>query len=262
MNARARQTYALAHRFDIYNFCGNVRERTSHCWKRNYYIKSGVRVSYKRKRSSSEKKKGRFKAINSFQQLFDLKETSSEERTSSAWKQSRSHGHRAQESVVPELTPVFHEGDADLSKRKNYKAQAAQLLQEVRKENDDDLVSYNIALSMCTRSGDWKLALWLLDEMVSKDLQPDVRSYSSAIWACAKKGNWQSAVSLLDDMQRIGVIPNEITYNAAITACGNAGKWRKALDIFNTMDTNGVKPNVFIYNALISSLGKGMLDFD
>ena len=175
-------------------------------------------------------------------------------------KEPCSHGDREQETVVHELATNVYEGNPSLSKRKNNEAQAAQLLQKIRRDNDDDLVSHNIALSMCTRSGDWELALWLLDEMVSKELKPDVRSYSSAIWACAKKGNWHSAVSLLDDMQRLGIIPNEITYNAAITACGNAGQWQKALAIFSTMGTNGVKPNVFIYNALISALGKGMFN--
>ena len=55
--------------------------------------------------------------------------------------------------------------------------------------------------------------------MINLGLEADVVSYNAAISACTKGRQWASALSLLAQMRSEGIAPNVITFNAAIGAC-------------------------------------------
>lgn len=53
--------------------------------------------------------------------------------------------------------------------------------------------------------------------MREKGIPPNEFSYTAAANACAKTGDWRLAVRLLEEMrQRDGLVPNEFTYTAAV----------------------------------------------
>ena len=82
-------------------------------------------------------------------------------------------------------------------------------------------------------------------------------SFSSAISACEKTGEWRVAMDLLDQMEREGVGRSTIAYNAAISACEKGMVPNRACEVFRRMKKAGIKPSVVSYSALISAAEKG-----
>jgi len=143
--------------------------------------------------------------------------------------------------------------------RRINKLQAALALfkQTRAKGIEQDVVTFNGAISAAERLRDWQMALELFDEMQQCRLKPDVITYSATISACEKGGQWEKALELFGQMQQRGLEPNVMTYNATISACEKGGQWEKALELFGQMRERGLEPNVITYNATISACEKG-----
>ena len=116
---------------------------------------------------------------------------------------------------------------------------------------------YSMGISAYGRSGDWRRAMSLLDEMLSAGVTPDVITFSAAISACDKGGRWELALALLKQMRAANVPPNVYSYNAAISALASARQWERALELLNEMRAAGVSPNVITFNTAITACAKG-----
>ena len=49
-------------------------------------------------------------------------------------------------------------------------------------------------------------------------ITPDVISYNAAISACSRGQQWQRALGLLEALRAAGITPNVVRYSAAISA--------------------------------------------
>lgn len=90
----------------------------------------------------------------------------------------------------------------------------------------DIRICYNTAVNACAQSGEWKLALSLVDEMIhtGEGLPPDSFTFNSVMHGMASVGEWERLLGLLDGMQNIGVVPDVVSYNTAMNAC-NQVRW-------------------------------------
>ncbi|KAL1496662.1 hypothetical protein AB1Y20_014262 [Prymnesium parvum] len=102
-----------------------------------------------------------------------------------------------------------------------------------------DAAAYRRAVELSSRSGEWREALRLLDEMEALPQQsaapaarrdgtpratPTTRAYSMVMGACGRAGQWRVAVALLHRMRRRRVPYDTGALNAAIGACARSGK--------------------------------------
>jgi pentatricopeptide repeat protein len=97
-----------------------------------------------------------------------------------------------------------------------------------------DIITYNLAMDACAKSGDYALALWLLSEVLSSKrtgplLQADAVTWGTAIAACSRGGNADAALALLQRMRLRGVSPCSQAYASAISACKRAGRSKDVL---------------------------------
>jgi pentatricopeptide repeat protein len=95
-----------------------------------------------------------------------------------------------------------------------------------------DIITYNLAMDACAKSGDYALALWLLSEVLSPArpaLRADAITWGTAIAACARGGNPDAALALLQRMRLRGVSPCSQAYASAIGACKRAGRSKDVL---------------------------------
>ena len=62
-------------------------------------------------------------------------------------------------------------------------------------------------------------------------------TYNAAISACTKGGQkWEKALALFNQMREHGITADVITYNAAISACAIYRKWEQAFAlVFNNI---------------------------
>ena len=109
-------------------------------------------------------------------------------------------------------------------------------------------------INACAKSGQWQMAVDMLNKFEKFNGGPPVRSrtkpgpsvncpslvcYNSAISACDRGGQWQLALEILE---RTGPMANIVTHNAAISACAEQGRWQEALEILARLRRRGIFP--------------------
>ena len=97
----------------------------------------------------------------------------------------------------------------------------------------------------------WQQAVRILHSM--GDVRLNVFCYSAAIGACGRSGEYEVAIELLDEMTRAGVWPNLIVYNTAINAAAKAAKTEQAMQLFDDMLAAGLKPDTNTFWSLVKS---------
>lgn len=119
-------------------------------------------------------------------------------------------------------------------------------------------VSYNAALSACSRAGRWMLVFSLLSHMKESKAKLDAISYSVAVRTCGVGGRWQQASLLIAEMVKASVHANRIVLTAGISACRKGG-WKWALNLLRRM-TNArwrwTRPDEMAYTAAIGACGQ------
>lgn len=94
------------------------------------------------------------------------------------------------------------------------------------------IVSYNAAITACSRGRRSDLALDLLRNMRPRSgISPDRYSYAAAMAGLAKAGKPLAALVLLEDMRKDGVAPDFVCLSAAMEACENRGAWGEAGEV-------------------------------
>ena len=72
----------------------------------------------------------------------------------------------------------------------------------------------------------WERALGLLEEMGRKRVELDSITYNAAISACSKGGQRERALEVLEEMEHKGVECSTITYSTVMRRAGSgSGHW-------------------------------------
>ena len=87
--------------------------------------------------------------------------------------------------------------------------------------------------------------------MPDQGLDPDVYTYNAAMKVCKRAGEWKHVLLLFDDMlephagdiRRSPVRPNIITFQVVLGACARAGQREATLGIWEKMHALGVEPD-------------------
>ena len=117
-----------------------------------------------------------------------------------------------------------------------------------------ELITYNTAISACSKAARWAWALELLAAMVSSALKPDEVTTGSLITACSTTGRWLLALQLLVASNQSP--PNLIAVHSAITACEKAGQWMWSLHLFSDAVASRLAPDIGLLGAVLSSFEK------
>ena len=63
----------------------------------------------------------------------------------------------------------------------------------------------------------------------------NVFHYNAALNACSKTGRWRDAIAILNEMEKAGTVPDAISFNCVIRACGSAGRAEEAFQLLEMM---------------------------
>ena len=92
-----------------------------------------------------------------------------------------------------------------------------------------DLISYNAALSTCSKGDQWQLAISLLSAMTLEKIEADHVSFNSVLSSFCEGLQWQRMFKMLEDMPEQHLAPDSIAYRAQFTdVCGACDNLLKA----------------------------------
>ncbi|CAE8653989.1 unnamed protein product [Polarella glacialis] len=97
-------------------------------------------------------------------------------------------------------------------------------------------------------------ALNLLSLMPDARVVPNAITYNAAISACSKGGQWQLELTLLSRMPDARVVPDEITYNAAISLCERSQELERGLQLLWESKERGVCLSVSFFPGALARL--------
>ncbi|OMO67874.1 hypothetical protein COLO4_29977 [Corchorus olitorius] len=116
------------------------------------------------------------------------------------------------------------------------------------------LVTYNVMLDVYGKMGrSWSKILGLLDEMKSKGLEFDEFTCSTVISACGREGLLNEAKEFFAGLKSQGYVPGTVTYNALLQVFGKAGVYTEALSILKEMEDNNCPADSVTYNELVAA---------
>lgn len=115
-----------------------------------------------------------------------------------------------------------------------------------------NLLTYNAAISVCSRVGQLGRAIRLLHEMRAAGIAPDVRTYTSLISACGFSREPRMAMQLWSEMHKQGIKPTEWTYTAKAKVESSVGAFDDALRTTQQMQANGITPSKGTWQVIVS----------
>ncbi|CAK9053725.1 unnamed protein product [Durusdinium trenchii] len=125
-------------------------------------------------------------------------------------------------------------------------------------QEEPDSISYNSSIRACAcGTGQLQIALRLLAQMEAQRLSPTTVTYNSAICVCEPRGSWACALNLLESMAAAQAPPDVVSFSSSISVSEAAGFWELALQLLNTLEISGRVPDLFSFNSAISACEKG-----
>jgi pentatricopeptide repeat domain-containing protein 1 len=70
-------------------------------------------------------------------------------------------------------------------------------------------------------------------------MELNLKLYSATLTAVARSGRYKEAQELLQQLEQAGLQADLIVYTAAVSACDEQGAWREALDILQQAKNAG-----------------------
>merc|ERR1712070_999381 len=104
----------------------------------------------------------------------------------------------------------------------------------VKADVQPNTIACSAAISACERSGQWRSAWLLLQDMQERSVVLNDIARSSVAIACHKGNLWSEVVQLLAVTIAADVVPSNVTYGAAAISCADAHKWELALHLMLT----------------------------
>mmetsp|Transcript_6571 Transcript_6571/g.15472 ORF Transcript_6571/g.15472 Transcript_6571/m.15472 type:complete len:625 (-) Transcript_6571:25-1899(-) len=139
---------------------------------------------------------------------------------------------------------------------------ALSLIDEMHKAKVEvDSVVYNTVLAACVSAEQLDKARQLLDDMVAAGGVTDVITYNTLAKGYAKAGCMETCFELYKLMRSRGLTPSQVTYGILLDGFINDNEVEKAVDIFNTMRAEGCQMNTVLYTTLIKGFARaGQVD--
>jgi len=106
------------------------------------------------------------------------------------------------------------------------------------------------------RTGDWKSALKMVEDLETEGLKPDSIIYNAALSVCNHCARYAEARNLYKKMRDRKVTPTIITYNVILTALGNSKQMDEVLVHFSEMKQQGFQPDTITYSAILNACDK------
>ncbi|CAM9849584.1 unnamed protein product [Ectocarpus fasciculatus] len=153
------------------------------------------------------------------------------------WRRATEAFDKAKADGLPITAATYTHAINVMSKGGRWK-EAIELLEEmIATDNNSNggpkvtpsVVSYNAAITACSRANKVPAALRLLDEMSSRSgLSPDMYSYAAVMSGLAKARNPGRAIELLGEMRAAGMEPDLVCLKGAMEACRSKGAAKEA----------------------------------
>ena len=93
---------------------------------------------------------------------------------------------------------------------------------QIRKRTWPNLISYNAALSTCSKGEQWQMALSLLSTMARETIEADTISFNSALSSCCEGLQWRRVFQLLQDLPSKHMVPDCIACLACLAFVSSA----------------------------------------
>ncbi|CAM9369923.1 unnamed protein product [Ectocarpus sp. 4 AP-2014] len=153
------------------------------------------------------------------------------------WRRATEAFDKAKADGLPITAATYTHAINVMSKGGRWK-EAIELLEEMIAAGNDSnggpkitpsVVSYNAAITACSRASKVPAALRLIDEMSSRSgLSPDIYSYAAVMSGLAKARNPGRAIELLGEMRAAGMEPDLVCLKGAMEACRSKGAPKEA----------------------------------
>jgi len=118
-----------------------------------------------------------------------------------------------------------------------------------------DLPAYNCVLDVCVCVGDMKRAKQLIEQM-KKTCNIDIITYNTLLKGYCNCGDINGAKAWLQEMEQGGNPPNDVSYNCLINAAISTGRFNDAWDTVAMMQKNNVPVDHYTISIMMKSLKK------
>lgn len=152
-----------------------------------------------------------------------------------------------------DMNKVYHAGFFRVCKSQKAVEEAFRFTKLIQ---NPTLSTFNMLMSVCASSQDFKRAFQVLQLVQDAGLKVDCKLYTTLISTCAKSGKVDTMFKVFHEMVNAGVEPNVHTYGALIDGCAKAGQVAKAFGAYGIMRSKNVKPDRVVFNALITACGE------
>ena len=120
-----------------------------------------------------------------------------------------------------------------------------------------DLSTYSTVVKGFSKSKDMEKVFDIYQFLKnSKEFVLDEVIYNTVLDACAKTGNYSLAMEVIEDMNKSTIKKSNVTYSILIKIFSNNKEDEKAIKVFEEMKANGIKPGLIVYTCLIQTCFK------
>ena len=126
-----------------------------------------------------------------------------------------------------------------------------------RQELRPDSFTLSATISACANSGNWQLAVDLLECMDDWRIPANGICLTAAISACRASAQWQLACDLLQRVALHGFVFDELACTASMGACGQASQWQRATQLLPWLQGYCLQQSEFVFGAAVGACAKG-----
>jgi len=115
-----------------------------------------------------------------------------------------------------------------------------------------DEVIYNTVLDACAKTGSYKLAMEIFEDMNKSKIKKSNVTYSILIKIFSNNKEEETAIKLLEEMKANKIKPGLIVYTCLIQTCLKSKRFSQAMDLFEDLKKIGLKPDHVLYNTIVN----------
>merc|ERR1711862_924725 len=79
----------------------------------------------------------------------------------------------------------------------------------------------------------WTEAFQLFRDMPSKNVHPDLITHNIAISVCEDENNWEQALVVFGMLKSSSFVPIPITWNLLLSSCLKGAAWQEAVELLH-----------------------------
>uniref|UniRef100_A0A7S1SFT1 Pentacotripeptide-repeat region of PRORP domain-containing protein n=1 Tax=Alexandrium catenella TaxID=2925 RepID=A0A7S1SFT1_ALECA len=137
--------------------------------------------------------------------------------------------------------------------QQKYFSRVWELYAEMVSENlEFTLVTYNVLINVCVRSGDSTRIPGLLEDMARHGIEPSIITYSTVLKAYCYENCMDKAFEMFDELKRSRqYTPDEIIYNTMLDGCARSCLYERGITVLKDMEKRRVRPSAFTLSLLV-----------